>query len=561
MNRDPAPKASKRVVLYVRRSIDDGDVTCSLPEQERACRSYSKSIGEVVRVYRENESGVSGFDRPIFQEMLVAANRHEFDAIVCLDVSRFGRFDVDERGYWMTHLKRAHVEVRFVHDDARLAGEAGQIMGAVLQHSAREHSVKTALRVTMGLVAAVERGCWPGGRAPLGYRIVRRDGWNGAGRRDARLVVHEPEAKVVREIFRLYAEGKGLLTVCDELNAKQYRTRRGLPFGQSALKKILGNPIYKGDIVRGQEHWGWRRNKSPRGAAKFYHGSSQGVVPIGSETDGFAKTGAAPVIIEPALWDKVQEVWQSKTFTRTGGEPGFFSGIGLCGVCGRRLVQRSGRTTKGVRYSYLGCGTCRHRGLTKSFGDCGRVNVSYSRLLDSVLEVLRAEAHKIDPKWIAAAIRKRLDNGSTQPDVAGLEAKRKKLAVRRRDLVLAETDFERAALKELAAEDARLAAQIEAAKREAARKPDVDALVEVALEAARTINAPRTDAGKEALKKALHVFIEKIVVKPADRLAPKPVDVTLYTIPGVAFPASGRLLEARSARSPPLRGRSDTRRA
>jgi len=536
MKRAAPSKTSQRVALYVRRSIDDGDATCSLPEQERACRSYAKSIGEVVNVYRENESGVSGFDRPVFQAMLAAAARHEFDAIVCLDVSRFGRFDVDERGYWMTQLKLARVEVRFVHDDARLAGEAGQIMGAVLQHSAREHSVKTALRVAMGHVACVERGCWPSGAAPLGYKLVRRDGWNGDGRRDSKLVVFEPEAKIVREAFTLYASGKSLLGVCHVLNEK-YKTRKGNQFQHRTLEVVLANPIYKGDIVRGQERRGWRPTFGKHGT-KFYHGSSHGVVPVGDEREGYAKVGGAPPIVDVALWEKVQEIAKSRTRTRTGGRPGLLSGLGRCGVCQGSLIQLHGRTVKGRRYGYLGCRLCRQRGLASSFGECGRVKVSYEKLLDRLLDILREEASKIDPEWIAAEIRKRLQVTTSQVDVSALEAKRKKLGARRRDLLLGDSEFERAAFKELAAEDARLAQQIEAAKRDVARTPDVEAQVETALEAARAIKADPDDE-EDVLRAAIRAFVEKIVVLPADRDAPKPVDVTLYTVPGVAFPASG----------------------
>jgi DNA invertase Pin-like site-specific DNA recombinase len=554
MKRAASPTPSKRVALYVRRSIDDGDATCSLPEQEKACRVYAKSIGEVVHVYRENHSGVSGFDRPVFQEMLAAGGRGEFGVIVCLDVSRFGRFDVDERGYWMTHLKRAGVDVRFVHDDARLAGEAGQIMGAVLQHSAREHSVKTSLRTTMGLIATVERGCWPGGHAPFGYRLVRREGWDGAGRCDSRLVIVEPEAKIVSEIFELYVKGKGLPTLCDILREKGYRTKGGRPFVTGTVRTLLANPVYKGDVVRGQPRRCWRRRaSSSHDGAKFYHGSSHGVVPVGSETDGFAKIGAAPAIVTPELWEKAQEAARARSIVRTGGKPGPFSGIGWCGSCNGRLVARSGRTVRGVRYSYLGCRALRTGGLPRSFGDCARVLVSSSQLLERVLELLYEEARKVDPKLIAAEIRRALDVRQPEVDVAALQAKRKKLSVRRRDLVLAETEFERAALQELAAEDARLEQQIEAAKREAARTPDVDGLVAAALEAARVVSAPDTDAGTESLKAALSAFIAKVVVLPAEPGGPKTVDVTLYTVPGVAlpaFPATGDTRKARRKLTP-----------
>jgi site-specific DNA recombinase len=536
------PTSPKRVVIYARRSIDDGDATCSLPEQERSCRAYAQTIGSVVRVFKENASGVTGFDRPVFQEMMSAAGRREFDVILCLDVSRFGRFDVEERGFWITTLRRSKVEVRFVHDDARLQGEAGSIMGAVLQHSAREHSVKTALRVTMGHLACVERGCWQGGPPPFGYRLVRREGWNGAGRRDTKLVIEKSEAAIVREIYKLYASGKGMPTIARTLTAEGHRTRNGIAFGTATLRSILANPVYKGEIVRSRPRRG-RKTQTGRQASQFYRGSSSGVVAASEKTDGYSKDGAAPVIVDLDLWERVQEIARERATTAsTGGKPGVFVRLAKCGACGGGLVQRQGRSTKKRRYSYLGCRVCRLRGRKETWGECGLVNVSYNKLLDRVLDVLREEATHFDPESIAADLRKQLGTKNTSIDLAALEAKRKKLAARRRELVIGESEFERAAFADLAAEDERLLRQIDAARRAQATTPNVDALVATAVELAQRLALATTELGEEAIREVLNAFVAKIVVEPTERKAPKKATLTIYKPAAVAFPASVRTL-------------------
>ena len=71
----PTSHPSKRVAIYARRSKEDRDKTASLPEQIEACRRYAeeRGWGEIVRVEGENRSGVSGFDRPVFQRLIKAA--------------------------------------------------------------------------------------------------------------------------------------------------------------------------------------------------------------------------------------------------------------------------------------------------------------------------------------------------------------------------------------------------------------------------------------------------------------------------------------------------------
>lgn len=54
------------------------------------------------------------------------------------------------------------------------------------------------------------------------------------------------EADVVREIFRLYAEGVPLERIARSLNSKEIPTRRGGRWQKSTVSYILRNPLYAG---------------------------------------------------------------------------------------------------------------------------------------------------------------------------------------------------------------------------------------------------------------------------------------------------------------------------
>ncbi len=108
--------------------------------------------------------------------------------------------------------------------------------------------------------AARKKGQWLGGRPPFGYD-VEKDG--------KKLLINQEDAKVVREIYKLYLEGNSLLKVALILNEKGYRSKQGAskagkPYGgkkfgvtrmQAIIKNVLyiGKVSYAGQIYDGQQ--------------------------------------------------------------------------------------------------------------------------------------------------------------------------------------------------------------------------------------------------------------------------------------------------------------------
>src|SRR5205823_11367989 len=88
--------------------------------------------------------------------------------------------------------------------------------------------------------AARRKGKWTGGIPVLGYDVDPRGG---------RLVVNEPEARRVREIFELYRERRSVAVVLEELHRRKWTTkswtkrdgslRQGSPFRNSTLVRLL----------------------------------------------------------------------------------------------------------------------------------------------------------------------------------------------------------------------------------------------------------------------------------------------------------------------------------
>lgn len=541
-------KKHLRIVLYLRRSVDDGDTTRSLPEQEVECTRFAESIGTIVDVVRENGSGVTGKDRPKFVKMIEAAERGACDAIVCFDCSRFGRFEVDEWGYWLHRLKIAGVTVRLVHGDLSAYGEMAPVMGAMNQHGANQQSVKTALHVTRGHIGAVAKGCWPGGKAPLGYRVVKRKGWDGKGSRDSTLLVVESEAATVREAFRLYLTGIGYQRVVHALNESGHRTRKGCEFTVGAINKVLSNPVYKGELSRGKE----RRGQIPaakRSDSKFYRGSSKGPIKVGEPCDGYEKQGAVPALVSSDDWERVQEIARSRTREHTGGRPGLFARLARCGVCGGGSVRKTWRRAKGEQEAVLVCRQCREKGPAKVWGECRFVSVNYRRLTACIRELLLAEDQP-DPEELAAQIRAALPS-VPKVDIKALETRRTRLEARRDELLLSDNeDFARAGLAKLAAEHARLGNEIEAARQAEALSPDIEAMVQSAVEANVRLESCGTDEGDESLRALFKIYLKRVEILPAPFKAPRPVEVEYWTSKAVAVMSGAHSFDPDLTRSP-----------
>ncbi|GAA4465468.1 hypothetical protein GCM10023156_53290 [Novipirellula rosea] len=103
--------ATKNAVAYVRMSTDDQEAS---PEQQRdEIGKYAAQNGyKVIRWYED--LGVSGdnTDKRIdFQRMIGAGASGEFEAILCWDQDRFGRFDMIEAGRWIHPLRQAGVHL------------------------------------------------------------------------------------------------------------------------------------------------------------------------------------------------------------------------------------------------------------------------------------------------------------------------------------------------------------------------------------------------------------------------------------------------------------------
>src|SRR5262249_776 len=185
---------------------------------------------------------------------------------------------------------------------------------------------------TRDKIAATRRkGKWSGGLPVLGYDVDPQV---------LRLVVNSKEATRVRAIFDLYLEHKALLPVVRELERRGWRTKTwvtrkgrklgGQPFVKTNLHKLLTNATYAGKLRYKKE----------------------------------LHNGEHPAIVDPAKWQKVQELLQRhrhKGSAERNGSGAILKGLLYCRPCG--LAMSPTYSSKGnKRYRYYVCSNVQKRG-------------------------------------------------------------------------------------------------------------------------------------------------------------------------------------------------------
>jgi site-specific DNA recombinase len=399
-------ESGARAAIYARMSTDKQSAD-SPADQIARCREYAAREGlHVVEDLVRTDAGISGasrHNRPGLLELI--ARIDEWDVLLCFDSSRLAR-DGEDLGWIRNRLrihKRCAVEVSTGLD---LENVGSKVMGVLNE----EYLAKLRLDIRRGMRGRAERGLSAGGR-PFGYRTKAI----GSGRFDShgtelaagyRLAVDDAQAAVVQSIFEWYVEGDGLRAIAHRLNREgapcpRPRRNRDKPpsWSAAALRKMLLNPIYKGDLIWNRVEWIKDHETGKR--VSFDRPPEEWVQQHDDEL----------AIVSPELWERAQRAREERRkgyewkpggggFQTTHAGPGrrvrsryLFSGLLACGECGGGFFAVTG----GGRV--FGCGWHRDRGNSV----CRNAQrVDRVELEERVLTALRD--HVLTPENVAYAV-------------------------------------------------------------------------------------------------------------------------------------------------------------
>ena len=216
-----------RAVIYTRYSTDEQREE-SAEIQDFFCREYAEKKGySVTKVYSDPAKSGRSDNRPQFQQMIRDAKLKMFDCIIVHKIDRIHRNLLNYFKY-EKELNDSGVQLFCVTIPFEL--DPTGISKVVAVQLAEWFSKNLADEVKKGQISNAKKALTIGGPPPLGYDTIKAT---------REFVINHTEAEIIKEIFRMKANGDGYGKIIEVLNAKGYKTKRGDAFGKNSIHDIL----------------------------------------------------------------------------------------------------------------------------------------------------------------------------------------------------------------------------------------------------------------------------------------------------------------------------------
>lgn len=277
-----------RVCAYCRVSTEAEEQENSLENQKN---HYERIISnnpdyEYVGVYYD--FGLSGFkeNRPGFQKMLEDVRNGKIDLIIVKSVSRFSR-NTTLTIRTIRELKELNVGIFFELQNINTLTEEGELLLTVVSAFAQAESETYSQLAKMGIRRKYEKG------EPIQH-LESCFGYmkNAKGK----YVKNPEEAKWVKRIYKLVAEGYSTAEVKRFINENGVKTVKGAEFSESTITRMIESEIYKGDYIM----------------HKYYVNADRKLVKNKGQVDSWYITDDHPEIVSRKLWQEAQEALAKK---------------------------------------------------------------------------------------------------------------------------------------------------------------------------------------------------------------------------------------------------------
>ena len=231
-----------RVVAYCRVSTEQEEQSSSIELQEQ---HYSRLISQNPNwknagIFSERASGLSLRERPEFHRMVKLCQRKKIDLILTKSISRFGRNTLDMLRTLQT-LNDCGTEVYFEKEKIWLSRQHMKVLLIAYCALAQAESEDMSRDIKWGIKRGFQNGT--SGYAEFvcfGYK--RGDG--------GKLAIDEPDAMIVRKMFRMRAEGHTLGEISNWLYKNGIISPTGRArWSRETISKLLRNEKYVGDVL------------------------------------------------------------------------------------------------------------------------------------------------------------------------------------------------------------------------------------------------------------------------------------------------------------------------
>jgi site-specific DNA recombinase len=382
--------------------------------------------------------------------------------------------------------------------------------------------------------------------APYGYRYVRK-----SDHAEARYEVCEPEASVVRELFRRYIQdGASIADLARWLTEQQLPTRTGKArWDRSTVWGMLRNPAYAGRAAFAKTMRTEQRARLTRPARLAGRSSSCNPVTCDRPPEQWVQIAVPAIVSEEAFQLAARRLQDNQRFAaRNTKVPSLLQGLAACQACGYAYYRTSTRTATRRLYYYrcLGSDDYRYPGGRR----CANLPVRADYLDQVVWE--HVTGLLADPTRIRAELDRRLNQlqaaNPTTATKARLQREQTRTATAISRLVEAyqEQLLSLAELRErmpaLRAKEQTLAAQLDALEAELVDQATYLKLAETLEGFLARLRGKADTASVPERQRVLRLLVKEILIGPERVVIRHRIPVTSPE------PAPGYLLRGRSHR-------------
>lgn len=296
-----------KAALYIRVSTDEqAKEGYSIASQKDRTLKFVESQGwELHDFYIDDGYSAKNLNRPEIQRLMKDATAKKFDVVVFYKLDRLIR-SVKSLHELLHLFEDNNVKIKSVTEVFDTTTAMGRFFITLVGAMAEWERDTISERVVENMAKKATLGERNGGRAPFGYRI-----------KDGKLIIYNDEARLVKEIFRLYLTGKGIRQI--SLYLQQFNVNKGI----RTISRMLDNPVYSGKL-----RWG-KKSKL-------------------EEIVSDVPTHEA--IIDEDTFEQVQKLREVRTIEgKKATSPFPFSGVLKCSRCGSSLSGWN-RKAKGTKH-------------------------------------------------------------------------------------------------------------------------------------------------------------------------------------------------------------------
>ena len=260
-----------KVAIYLRLSDEDKNKINKLDDSESIKNQRNLLLEEInkhpnyvlIDEYCDEDLSGAGTYRPEFERLINDCKKGKIDIVLCKSQSRFSRdMEIIEK---YLHNKFIEWNIRFIglsdNTDTENKGnkKARQINGLVNEWYLEDvsNNIRSAFQAKM------MQGEYISPFASFGYEISKNN--------NNKLVIDKIASLIVKDIYKLYLQGMGFSKIAKYLNDNKipspsfYKYKKGIKlnintnkkredvkWSSNAIKSILTNELYIGNLIQGK---------------------------------------------------------------------------------------------------------------------------------------------------------------------------------------------------------------------------------------------------------------------------------------------------------------------